>query len=251
MKTIYAFYDDANPADISEDIIEKLIHPLFEFNGKSLLKKSVTIEEALRAILSNWYNIIYTIELDNDKIQTMSPGKKALVLLKLLINLADADCPILIDQPEDDLDNRSIYYELVNFLRQKKYDRQIIVVTHNANNVVGADSEEIIVANQRGTNSPNETYRFEYRSGAIENNMVIRNDDGSIKSGILNQTGIQGHICEILEGGNEAFTVRKTKYTLFSCKLSNFMLFLVFYWGCLLPPSFTELFHNKTSFAGF
>ena len=214
LKTIYAFYEDADPADISEDIIEKLIHPLFEFNGKSLLKKSVTIEEALRAILSNWYNIIYTIELDNDKIQTMSPGKKALVLLKLLINLADADCPILIDQPEDDLDNRSIYYELVNFLRQKKYDRQIIVVTHNANIVVGADSEEIIVANQRGTNSPNETYRFEYRSGAIENNMVIRNDDGSIKSGILNQTGIQGHICEILEGGKEAFNVRKAKYTL-------------------------------------
>lgn len=122
LKAIYVFYEDANPADISEDILEKLIRPLFEFDGKSLLKKSFTLEEALRGILSNWYNIIYTIELDEDKIQTMSPGKKALVLLKLLINLADSDCPILIDQPEDDLDNRSIYYELVDFLRQKKYD---------------------------------------------------------------------------------------------------------------------------------
>lgn len=214
LKAIYTFYDDANSADINEDILEKLIRPLFEFNGKSLLKKNISIEEALRGILSNWYNIIYTIELDEDKIQTMSPGKKALVLLKLLINLADSDCPILIDQPEDDLDNRSIYYELVGFLRQKKYDRQIIIVTHNANIVLGSDSEEIIVANQKGANSPNEIYRFEYRSGSIENNSIIKNDDGSIKNGILNQKGIQGHICEILEGGKEAFNVRKDKYTL-------------------------------------
>lgn len=75
----------------------------------------VTIEEVLRALLSNWYNIIYTVELDGDRIQTMSPGKKAIVLLKLLISLADAECPILIDQPEDDLDNRSIYDELVYY----------------------------------------------------------------------------------------------------------------------------------------
>ncbi|MDE6504807.1 MAG: hypothetical protein K2L42_02950 [Clostridia bacterium] len=214
LKAIYVFYEDANPADISEDILEKLIRPLFEFDGKSLLKKSFTLEEALRGILSNWYNIIYTIELDEDKIQTMSPGKKALVLLKLLINLADSDCPILIDQPEDDLDNRSIYYELVDFLRQKKYDRQIIIVTHNANIVLGSDSEEIIVANQKGANSPNEIYRFEYRSGSIENNTILKNSDGSVKNGILNQKGIQGHICEILEGGKEAFNVRKDKYTL-------------------------------------
>ena len=214
LKAIYTFYEDANPADISEDVLEKLIRPLFDFDGKSLLKKSVSLEEALRAILSNWYNIIYTIELDEDKIQTMSPGKKALVLLKLLINLADSDCPILIDQPEDDLDNRSIYYELVDFLRQKKYDRQIIIVTHNANIVLGSDSEEIIVANQKGANSQNDNYRFEYRSGSIENNAILKNSDGSIKKGILNQKGIQGHICEILEGGKEAFNVRKDKYTL-------------------------------------
>lgn len=214
LKAVYVFYDDANPADISEDILEKLIRPLFEFEGNSLLKKNSTLEEALRGILSNWYNIIYTIELDEDKIQTMSPGKKALVLLKLLINLADSDCPILIDQPEDDLDNRSIYYELVDFLRQKKYDRQIIIVTHNANIVLGSDSEEIIVANQKGANSPNENYRFEYRSGSIENNTILKNSDGSIRDGILNQKGIQGHICEILEGGKEAFNVRKDKYTL-------------------------------------
>ena len=199
---------------IVSNLLQKLISPLFDADGLTYLKSGNSIEEVLRSILSNWYNIVYTVELDNDKVQTMSPGKKALVLLKLLINLADSDCTILIEQPEDDLDNRSIYDELVGFLRKKKNDRQIILVTHNANIVLGSDAEEIIVANQEGTNSPNENFRFEYRSGSIENNSVILDENGLPKKGILNSQGIQGHICEILEGGKEAFNVRKDKYTL-------------------------------------
>ena len=214
LKNIYKLYDDGIANDVDQELIEKLISPLFDADGLTYLKSGNSIEEVLRSILSNWYNIVYTVELDNDKVQTMSPGKKALVLLKLLINLADSDCPILIDQPEDDLDNRSIYDELVGFLRKKKNDRQIILVTHNANIVLGSDAEEIIVANQEGTNSPNENFRFEYRSGSIENNSVILDENGLPKKGILNSQGIQGHICEILEGGKEAFNVRKDKYTL-------------------------------------
>lgn len=214
LKSIYPVSDNSCAEDIDENIIAGLVKPLFSFDGQTLLKSGISIEEALRAVLSNWYNITYTIELDNDTIKTMSPGKKALVLLKLLINLADADCPILIDQPEDDLDNRSIYDELVTFIRHKKYDRQIIIVTHNANIVVGSDAEEIIVANQQGANSPNEHFRFEYRSGSIENNSILYDTADNIRPGILNRKGIQGHICEILEGGKEAFNVRKNKYTL-------------------------------------
>lgn len=214
LKNIYKLYDDGMANDVDQELIEKLISPLFNPDGLTYLKSGNSIEEVLRSILSNWYNIVYTVELDNDKVQTMSPGKKALVLLKLLINLADSDCPILIDQPEDDLDNRSIYDELVGFLRKKKNDRQIILVTHNANIVLGSDAEEIIVANQEGTNSPNENFRFEYRSGSIENNSIILDENGLPQKGILNSQGIQGHICEILEGGKEAFNVRKDKYTL-------------------------------------
>ena len=150
--------------------------------------------------------------MDGDEIEKMSPGKKALVLLKLLINLAESKCPILIDQPEDDLDNRSIYLELVHFLKTKKIDRQIIVVTHNANIVVGSDSEEIIIANQRGNNAPNLKYRFEYRSGAIEDTEPIYDENGQSLNGVLYQKGIQAQICEILEGGKEAFNVRNNKY---------------------------------------
>ena len=212
LKGIYLSSTDSMAEDIDEASLSKLIKPLFNFDGISYLKKGVTVEEVLRAVLSNWYNIIYTVELDGDTIQTMSPGKKAIVLLKLLISLADAECPILIDQPEDDLDNRSIYDELVNFIKSKKKERQIIIVTHNANIVVGADTEEVIVANQQGANSPNEKYKFEYRSGSIENNDKVYDNKGRIKKGILNEYGIQEHICGILEGGKEAFNLRKNKY---------------------------------------
>ena len=144
----------------------------------------------------------------------MSPGKKALVLLKLLISMADSKCPILIDQPEDDLDNRSIFDELIPFIRKKKVERQIIVVTHNANVVLGGDAEEIIVANQDGNNSPNYKFKFEYRSGSIENSTIVYENDGTIRKGVLNEKGIQQHICDILEGGERAFDLRKHKYSI-------------------------------------
>ena len=128
------------------------------------------------------------------------------------MSLAESKCPILIDQPEDDLDNRSIYRELVNFIKQKKKERQIIIVTHNANIVIGADAEEVIIANQQGQDTPNKQFKFEYISGAIENNTPVYKHDGSIEDGILNSQGIQQHICDVLEGGERAFELRKNKY---------------------------------------
>ena len=77
----------------------------------------------------------------------------------------------MLIRPEDDLDNRSIFDELIPFIKKKKIMRQIIVVTHNANVVLGADSDEVIVANQHGKNSPNREFRFEYRSGSIEDDL--------------------------------------------------------------------------------
>lgn len=189
-----------------KEIIEKLL------SGELETKVGHNIESILRDINDDWYNIKYKVVMDNDNIDVMSPGKKALVLLKLLIDLAESKCPILIDQPEDDLDNRSVFDELIPFIRRKKKERQIIVVTHNANVVLGADAEEIIIANQSGSKSENKEKRFEYRSGAIENDNPVYDMDGIIENGILNSKGIQQHICDILEGGEIAFEKRKNKY---------------------------------------
>lgn len=199
--------------DYDDSLKKGMIEASFIEGSTSILRKATTIENALRTIFSDFFTINYTVSVDNDTIKEMSPGKKALVLLKLLINLAESNCPILIDQPEDDLDNRSIYHDLASFIREKKTVRQIILVTHNANIVLGCDAEEVIVANQKGANSPNNQYRFEYRSGSIENTEARKDNNGKIIYGILNSKGMQQHICEILEGGKDAFDTRKKKYS--------------------------------------
>ena len=204
---------EINEQSFMPNNLKALIESLLKNTSSSLqFKNSYNIESGLREILTDWYNIDYSVKMDNDSIQEMSPGKKALVLLRLLISLADSKCPILIDQPEDDLDNRSILDELISFIRKKKIDRQIITVTHNANIVLGGDAELVIVANQDGTNSPNRQFKFEYRGGSIEDDSPLYDDNGVELPGILNKKGIQEHICEILEGGKRAFDLRRHKY---------------------------------------
>ena len=196
-------YDDSW---VTVDNVSKLINAIV--NGTIRLIKNKTPENILRELLGDWYNSTYKVSMDGDLIDEMSPGKKALVLLKMLISLAESTCPILIDQPEDDLDNRSIFDELIPYIKKKKIKRQIIVVTHNANVVLGADSDEVIVANQAGNNSPNRGFRFEYRSGSIEDDLP--EEEG--RTDTLGKQGIQQQICDILEGGKPAFDLRKHKY---------------------------------------
>lgn len=202
----------------SDDYNEALLDKLWEamsnpqaFGGLAI-KAAYDMESALTQIFGNWYNIHYIVKSGVDTIEEMSPGKKALVLLELLISLENSKCPILIDQPEDDLDNRSIYEDLVQYIREKKLERQIIIVTHNANIVLGADAEEVVIANQNGKGTENASKRFEYRSGAIENDKVEKDEQGVPLPGILNERGIQTQICDILEGGRLAFELRQKKY---------------------------------------
>ena len=205
--------------DIEKFDSQNLFDLLYACITGDLPVKGQSIENAIRQILSNWYNITYNVRFENDTIEKMSPGKKALVLLKLLIDLAESECPILIDQPEDDLDNRSVFEELIPFIRERKISRQIIVVTHNANVVLGGDAEQVIIANQDGINSPNKEKRFEYRSGSIENIETTDCKDEEEK-GILERRSIQQHICDILEGGKQAFDLRKNKYVFKGTEIS-------------------------------
>ena len=204
--------EDFNIDQFDETALEKLIKACL--NQTIPFSKSFTPESALRSILDNWYNVTYNVKMGDDLIDEMSPGKKALVLLKLLISLAESKSPILIDQPEDDLDNKSISDDLITFIKKKKIERQIIVVTHNANVVVSGDAEQVIVANQQGNTTPNNKFRFEYRMGSIEDDLPVYDDSGTIIHGILNAQGIQQHICDILEGGEKAFAKRKNKYNI-------------------------------------
>ena len=168
-------------------------------------------KDAVAKLLENYFYLDFRIFYKNDSLDRMSPGKKGLVLLQLLINLSNEEWPILLDQPEDDLDNRSVYDDLVDFLKKKKLQRQIIIVTHNPNLVVGADAEETVVANQSGqeVGRDNKKHRFEYVSGALENTFEF---DETQEPAVLQRKGIRQHVCEILEGGKEAFQKREQKY---------------------------------------
>jgi len=177
-----------------------------------VFKKNLTANDAISQLLKNYFQIEYNIKYRNDEILDMSPGKRGLVLLQLILHISNATHPILIDQPEDNLDNRTISNELRQFVAAKKLTRQIIMVTHDANLVVLTDAENVIVSNQDGQqmNRENAEYRFEYVAGALENS--FRLPAAAETEGILNSCGIREHVCDVLEGGELAFKKREEKY---------------------------------------
>lgn len=187
-----------------EDYIRKAL------NSEIVYKSTHHAQEVMTALLSqNWYKYQFDVIYQDDKFTEMSQGKQAFVVLKLLLDFSKKQCPILIDQPEDSLDNRAIYKDLVEYIRNKKKERQIILVTHNPNVVVSADAENVIVANQNGNNSPNQNgVKFHYINGSLENSK----DKNACVESILESQGIREHVCEILEGGKEAFEKREKKY---------------------------------------
>jgi len=176
------------------------------------LRVRTSLEDVLRGLIKNSFEIDYSVTYKSDNLLSMSPGKKGTVLLILFLQISSSEFPILIDQPEDNLDNRTIYDLLCKMIKEKKKDRQIIIVSHNANLVVATDTENIIVANQLGQDSKTESgkYRFEYVNGSLEHSFE---KDEKIKSILLSQ-GIREHVCDILEGGGEAFKQRERKYSI-------------------------------------
>lgn len=146
------------------------------------------------------YSVSYAVKFDNKDLELLSPGQKGIVLLLLYLEIEQEDNrPLIIDQPEENLDNISIYDNLIEYFRKRKASRQIIMITHNPNLVVNTDADQVVVAEFDGTRTP----RIEYRSGGLENILM---PDGS--------PGIRQSVCKILEGGTEAFRRREQKYSL-------------------------------------
>jgi hypothetical protein len=203
---IVNFYDNyiKKTDEVSTDFLNRALANQIEYkSGNS--NQDVTVE----LLSTNWFGVTFDLKYQSDAFNNMSQGKQAFVILKLLLEFSKKECPILIDQPEDSLDNRAIYNELVKYLVDKKKQRQIILVTHNSNVVVSADAEQIIVSNQQDEKSPNvDNNKFQYVAGGLEFTMDM---DIAIPITLWSK-GIREHVCEILEGGNEAFKKRERKY---------------------------------------
>lgn len=194
---------NSNSSDKIKHIFENLD---LAYNGKN------TQDDLIKTLLSkDWYTYNFLLEYDGDDFDKMSQGKKAFVILNLILEFSDDKKPVIIDQPEDSLDNRAIFKDLTEYLIRKKKERQIILITHNPNVVVGADAENIIIANKHSETTPNENGReFDYLNGALES---IEPDDKDSDFTLLRQS-VRDHMFEILEGGKEAFEKRENKYNL-------------------------------------
>lgn len=161
-------------------------------SGQLLLKAGKDIEGALTELFRNRYKIDFlrsVVSKSGVGFPEMSDGEQMLALLEFIFKFDDYNYPILLDQPEDDLDSRAISTTIVDFIKSEKARRQIIIASHNANLVVCGDSENILVSKKKGGKNP----EFEYSWGAIENGSTNR------------------EIVEILEGGKDALVKRMLK----------------------------------------
>jgi len=132
----------------------------------------------------------YEISYDGVDIRNLSPGTRGIVLLLLYLALDDSDDrPLIIDQPEENLDPKSVFDELVALFIAAKAKRQVIIVTHNANLVINTDADQVIVA-EAGPHPSGGLPPISYLAGGLEN------------------AAIRKAVCDILEGGEAAFRER-------------------------------------------
>ena len=172
------------------------------FPGKFGTSKSSRVE------LSDWIfsvdhiELSYKIHYSGTELEYLSPGTRGIALLVLYLLMDEDDTrPLLIDQPEGNLDNSSVYKQLVPYIRKAKKRRQIILITHNPNLVVATDAEQVIIATaERPTTQPYPCLRYD--SGGLEHSVAGTD------------MGVREAVCLLLEGGEDAFRARENRYSL-------------------------------------
>jgi hypothetical protein len=134
--------------------------------------------------------LVHSLEYDGLDVQRLSPGTRGIVLLLLYLAVDESETdPLIIDQPEENLDPESVYSELVNLFRSASVRHQIIMVTHNANLVVNTDVDQVLVAHA-GPVAEGRLPRLTYLAGGLE------------------RPDVRTAVCDVLEGGAEAFRQR-------------------------------------------
>jgi ABC-type lipoprotein export system ATPase subunit len=133
----------------------------------------------------------YQLKWAGKSIDELSPGERGTLLLIFYLLIDRRDVPLIIDQPEDNLDNQTVYDMLVACLREARSRRQVIIVTHNPNLAVVCDADQIIHSQIDKQNNRN---KVTYTAGSLENPVTNR-------------------LCiTVLEGTRPAFVHREQKY---------------------------------------
>lgn len=157
----------------------------------SLLRKERSSYEVYDFIFGlSYLEPRYTLMFQGAHIGQLSPGQRGALLLIFYLLVDKGDSPIILDQPEENLDNETIVSLLVPVLNEAKLKRQIIMVTHNPNLAVVCDAEQIIHCEFERTNGHN----IIYTPGAIECSVI------------------NSKVVDVLEGTMPAFDNRRMKY---------------------------------------
>lgn len=158
----------------------------------SQLRKGTEVNELYDYIFNyDYLQPIYNLKLGIKTLQELSPGERGALLLIFYLILDKDDIPLIIDQPEENLDNESVYHILVHFIKKVKEQRQIIIVTHNPNLAIVCDADQII-----------------HMQIEKENKNTVKFYSGAIEDKITNEA-----VVNILEGTLPAFINRDLKYT--------------------------------------
>jgi hypothetical protein len=169
-------------------------------NNEAKIMSRYLLESKSSVDLADWLfsikhiSISYEMTFNGIPLKRLSPGTKGVLLMLLYLGVDKNDTrPLLIDQPEDNLDPESVFNVLVPYFIEAKMRRQIIMVTHNPNLVVATDSDQVIVA-RITPKDVNQLPVFTYSGGGLENPAIV------------------DKICSILEGGKDAFLKREKRY---------------------------------------
>ncbi|HWJ88723.1 MAG TPA: hypothetical protein VNS12_11675 [Pelagibacterium sp.] len=186
---------DARMADVDWNDVESIlafakgiVSSVFEEDVSKQVKDVKRLYDLLFSF--EYFDARYELRLGGKNLNQLSPGEKGLLLLVFYLHLDMEKTPLIIDQPEDNLDNDSIFSVLASCIRVAKKTRQVILVTHNPNLAVGADAEQVLYV----TLDKAADYKFTYESGSIENPRI---NDAIVK---------------ILEGSKPAFVQRRLAY---------------------------------------
>lgn len=157
-------------------------------SNPSLIKQ--TVEDNLGELLSYRVPDEVVIRYHGKPLQEHSLGQRASALMMFVLMQQDRDV-VFIDQPEDDLDNQTLYKDVIKFLWKRKENVQFVFATHNPNIPVLGDAEQVVSCTMHGQTV-------------------------SVQCGSLDDPQIRNRIIQVMEGGREAFERRRDIYTLWN-----------------------------------
>jgi len=178
-----------NQAGVTEAHAKRLVEAVVPFEHDADADVTVPTSELAELLLLQEQPVDDMVRIlsDGKPVDQLSPGGRSSAMLPL-IALSDT-APLIIDQPEDNLDNRMVGNTLSSILAHLKERRQIIVTTHNPNIVVGGDAEQVAVLRA-----------IDDRSAELE------------LTGNIDDEDVIDAVIKIMEGGREAFEARERRY---------------------------------------